>query len=70
MTIRTNFLKCFAVRAVGNALQLQISVINVVSNLIESGNKAASSVDNPNIFRKQNFKSGEILPFLDILQRL
>ena len=35
VTIRTNFLTCFAVRAVGNALQLQ--VINVVGNLIESG---------------------------------
>ena len=35
VTIQTNFLKCFAVRAVGNALQPQISVINVVSNLIE-----------------------------------
>ena len=34
MTIRTDSLKCFAVRAVGNALQLEISVINVVSNLI------------------------------------
>ena len=55
MTIRTIFLKCFAVRAVGNALQPQISVIIVVinqepigscSNLIESGlSKAASSVD-------------------------
>ena len=29
--VRTNFLNCFAVHAVGNALQLQISVINVVS---------------------------------------
>ena len=37
VTIRTNFLKCFAVRAVWNALEPQISVINVVSNLIESG---------------------------------
>ena len=27
VTFRTNFLKCFAVRAVGNALQPQISVI-------------------------------------------
>ena len=36
VTIWTNFLKCFAVRDVGNALQPQISVINVVSNLIES----------------------------------
>ena len=34
VTIQTNFLKCFAVRAVGNALQPQISVFNVVSNLI------------------------------------
>ena len=34
VTIGTNFLKCFAVRAVGNALQPQISVINVVSNFI------------------------------------
>ena len=34
VTIRTNFLKGFAVRAVWNALQPQISVINVVSNLI------------------------------------
>ena len=34
VTIRTNFLKYFAVRAVWNALQLQISVINVVGNLI------------------------------------
>ena len=30
----TNFLKCFAVRAVRNAPQPQISVIDVVSNLI------------------------------------
>ena len=37
LTIRTNFLKCFAVRAVGNALQPQISVINVVRKLIQSG---------------------------------
>ena len=29
-----NFLKCFAVRAVWNALQPQISLINVVRNLI------------------------------------
>ena len=37
VTIRTNFLKCFAVRAVGNALQPQISVVSVVNNFIESG---------------------------------
>ena len=30
-TIRTNFLKCFAVCAVGNALTPEVSVINVVS---------------------------------------
>ena len=34
VTIRTNFLKCFAIRGMGNALQPQISVINMVSNLI------------------------------------
>ena len=34
--VGTNILKCFAVRAVGNALQPQMFVINVVSNLIES----------------------------------
>ena len=45
--VRTDFLKCFPVRAVANALQPQISVINVVSNLIgQVSNKAAISVDN------------------------
>ena len=34
VTIWSNSLKCFAVRAVGNALQQRISVNNVVSNLI------------------------------------
>ena len=34
VTIPTDFLKCFAFRAVCNALQPQIPVINVVSNLI------------------------------------
>ena len=34
VTIRTDSLRCFAVRAVGNALELEISVINVISNLI------------------------------------
>ena len=51
MTIRTNFLKCFAIRAVGNALQPQVSVINVVSKLVKSG-KAASSVDNEKLLKK------------------
>ena len=45
VTIRTNFLKCFTVRAVGNA---QISVINVVSNSAE----AASSVDKEKLLRQ------------------
>ena len=53
MTIRTKFLQCFAVRAVWNALQPQISVINVVSNLIESGlSKAASSVDKEKLLKE------------------
>ena len=34
VTIRTDSLKRFPVRAVGNALQPEISVINVVSNFI------------------------------------
>ena len=37
--------------AVGNALQPQISVINAVSNLIDSG-KAAKSVDNEKLLKK------------------
>ena len=52
VTVWTNFLKCFAVRAVGNALQAQISVINVVSNLIQVSNKAASSVDKEKLLKK------------------
>ena len=52
MTIRTNFQKCFAVRAVWNALQPQISVINVVSNLSQVSNKAASSVDKEKLLNK------------------
>ena len=60
VTIRTNFLKCFAVRAVGNALQPQISVINVVSNLIwvRSRIKAASSVDKEKLL-KEYFHRGD-----------
>ena len=34
MTVRTHFLKRFAARAVGKALQPQISLINVVNNFI------------------------------------
>ena len=66
MTIRTNFLKCFAVRAVWNALQPQISVINVVSNLIdlsEVSNKAASSVD------KEKLPSGISLRSIDYVHK-
>ena len=50
VTIRTNFLKCFAVRGVWNVLQPQISVTNVVSNLIWV--KAASSVDNEKLLKE------------------
>ena len=54
MTIRTNFLKCFAVRAVGNALQQQISVNNVVNNknLSQVSNKAARSVDKEKLLKE------------------
>ena len=54
MTIWTNFLKCFAVRAVGNALQQQISVINVVNkkNLSQVSNKAARSVDKEKLLKE------------------
>ena len=54
MTIRTNFLKCFAVRAVGNAPQQQISVINVVNNknLSQISNKAARSVDKEKLLKE------------------
>ena len=54
MTIRANFLRCFAVRAVWNALQPQISVINVVMllNLSQVSNKAASSVDKEKLLKK------------------
>ena len=45
MPVRTNFIKCFAVRAVGNALQPQISVINVVSDLMESGLELGGKFD-------------------------
>ena len=56
MSSRTNFLKCFAIRAVGNALQPQISVINVVcGNLIDSG-KAASSLDNEKLLKKYFYR--------------
>ena len=48
MTFRTNFLKCFAVRALENARQPQISVIN----FSQVSNKAASSVDEEKLFKK------------------
>ena len=51
-TIRTNFSKCFAVCAVWNALQPQISVIDVVSNLICVRSKAAGSVDKEKLLKK------------------
>ena len=60
MTIRTNFLKCFVVRAVWNALQPQISFINVVSQepitlgqqLSHFSNEVASSVDKDKPLKK------------------
>ena len=55
MTIRTNFLKCFAVRAVGNALQPQISVTHQCGqqlNLSQVSNKAASSVDKEKLLKE------------------
>ena len=49
VTVRTNFVKCFAVRAVGNALQPLIYVISDQQlNLRQVSNKAASSVDKEN----------------------
>ena len=52
MTIRTNFLRYFAVRAVWNALQPQISAINGQHfNLSQVSNKAASSVDKEKLLR-------------------
>ena len=62
MTIRTNFLKCFAVRAVENALQPQISVTHQCGqqlNLSQVSNKAASSVDKEKLLTK--FSIGDIL---------
>ena len=49
MTIRTNFLKRFAVRAEGNALQPQIGQ---KLNSSQVSNKAASSVDKEKLFKK------------------
>ena len=61
MTIRTNFLKCFAVRAVGNALQPQISVTHQCDqqlNLSQVSNKAASSVDKEKLLKEYNLHRG------------
>ena len=67
VTIWSNSLKCFAVRAVGNALQQQISVNNVVSklNLSQLSKKAAFSVYN----EKQLFPSGISLRSIHYVQR-
>ena len=67
MTIRTNFLKRFAVRVVRNALQPQVSVINVVSNLIQVSNKAASSVDKEKLLLEEYFHRGYPYPAIDIV---
>ena len=52
VTIRTHFLKCFAVRAVGNALQPQIFLINQQLNLSQVSNKAASSADKEKLLKE------------------
>ena len=68
MTIWTNFLKCFAVRAVWNALQPQISVINVVSNLSQVSIKAASSVDKEKLLKEyfhRGYPYAAIVSFLE-----
>ena len=73
LLIRTNFLKCFAVRADWNALQPQISFINVVSQepitlgqqLSHFSNEAASSVDKDKPLHKEVFPSGISLRNID-----
>ena len=69
MTIRTNFLKCFAVRAVWNALQPQISVIKSGQqlNLSQVSSKAASSVDKEKLLLKEYFHRGYPYPAIDIV---
>ena len=71
MTIRTNFLKRFAVRVVRNALQPQVSVINVVSNLVSNfsqvSSKAACSVDKEKLLLKEYFHRGYPYPAIDIV---
>ena len=69
MTIRTNFLKCFAVRAVWNALQSQISVIKSGQqlNLNQVSSKAARSVDKEKLLLKEYFHRGYPYPEIDIV---
>ena len=53
ITIRTNFVKCFAVRAVGSTLQpqcLSSMWCGQQLNLSQVSNKAASSVDKEKLF--------------------
>ena len=71
MTIRTNFLKCFAVRAVGNALQPQISVTHQCGqqlNLSQVSNKAVGSVDKEKSVN-QVFQSGISLRSIDYVPK-
>ena len=62
-------LKWFAVRAVGNALQPQMSAINVVSNGIASGlSKTASSVDKEKLLKEyfhRRYPYAAIVSFLE-----
>ena len=66
MTIRSNFRKCFAVRAVGNALQPQISVTECGQqrNSSQVSNKAASSVDEEKLLKKYFHRGNPPQPLL------
>ena len=68
VTVRTNYVKCFAVRAVGNALQPLIYVISGQElNLRQVSNKAASSVDKEKLLLKEYFHRGYPYPAIDIV---
>ena len=59
MTIRTNFLKCFAVRAVGMPFNRKfLSTMWSATNLSQVSNKAASSVDKEKLLLKEYFRRG------------
>ena len=72
MTIPTNFLKCFAVRAVGNALQPQISVTECGQQLNSSqvSNKTASSVDKEKLLKKYFHRGNPYVAIVSLLEKL